>query len=316
MSTSTTPRDRSTFIGASDVAAIMGLSKWRTPLDVYFEKTGQISEEDQARLQRREQVLQRGRILEPFIREMTVQKLRDEGHDVEVIGTNEVVRDKRYPFLEAELDWRMRVDGEEMNADAKSVNAYARDGWGAPGSEDVPIYYAAQFMQGLGLTPGKPKRCLAAALKSFDDVDLYWTVRDEETIEAMREKCVRFWKDHVKKRRPPDPVNFADLTNMFPKAKPASIEIDDETRERVERVRDHEQRVKRLEEAIAHEKFWIARYMGEHALLTDGVRNVMQWDHETRSRLDVRAFKRDHPDWAALYLKETSPRVLRWAAKR
>ena len=33
--------DRRTYLGSSDVAAILGLSKWKTPVDVYFEKIGQ-----------------------------------------------------------------------------------------------------------------------------------------------------------------------------------------------------------------------------------------------------------------------------------
>ena len=310
------PNDRSTFLGATDAASILGVSKWRTAVDVYLEKTGGLPQDTLAKMRRRSIVQKRGKILEPFIREMTIEKLRDDGHEVELIGTNERFQHKRYPFLMAEIDFRLRVDGEVINADAKSVNQHNRSEWGDVGSDDVPIYYAAQFMQGLSLTPGKPQRCLAAALRSFDDVSIYWTKRDEVTIDAMHERMVRFWKDHVQKRRPPDPINFGDIRGLFPVEKPASIEIDEETRGRVEKLRELEQRAKTIAEAIEHEKFWIARYMGDHALLTDGVRNVLQFETETRSRLDQKAFKRDHPDWFAMYVTETRTRVLRAAKGR
>lgn len=35
-----TPEERRAYIGASEIAAVMGLDKWRTPLDVYNEKLG------------------------------------------------------------------------------------------------------------------------------------------------------------------------------------------------------------------------------------------------------------------------------------
>jgi hypothetical protein len=75
------------------------------------------------------------------------------------------------------------------------VTGFARKKWGEVDTEDVPIEYAAQFMHGLMVT-GR-RMCLVAALRSFDDVDLYWTLRDDETIAGMREKLVDFWLDHV-----------------------------------------------------------------------------------------------------------------------
>ena len=49
-------------IGGSDVAALLGLSKWRTPLDVYNSKIEEPEETDNASMEW-------GRRLEPVIRE-------------------------------------------------------------------------------------------------------------------------------------------------------------------------------------------------------------------------------------------------------
>ena len=38
-------KTRQTGIGGSDVAAILGLSKWKTPLDIYLAKTGEVDQE-------------------------------------------------------------------------------------------------------------------------------------------------------------------------------------------------------------------------------------------------------------------------------
>lgn len=40
-------KNRQTGIGGSDVAAILGLSRYKSPLDVYNDKIGEISESEQ-----------------------------------------------------------------------------------------------------------------------------------------------------------------------------------------------------------------------------------------------------------------------------
>ena len=56
--------DRSTYLGGSDVAAILGISPWRTPLDVYLDKIQPRKEEtDPSRLK----VLNRGKRMEPYV---------------------------------------------------------------------------------------------------------------------------------------------------------------------------------------------------------------------------------------------------------
>ena len=38
--------ERSEYIGGSDIASVMGLSRWKTPLQLWAEKTGNIPQED------------------------------------------------------------------------------------------------------------------------------------------------------------------------------------------------------------------------------------------------------------------------------
>ena len=158
---------------------------------------------------------------------MAADKLRDMGCTVEVMARNRRYVDKKHELLACEIDFEMSVTGdvqigekvyslraEHINGDAKSVNGFARKKWGETSTEDVPIEYAAQFMHGLGVT-GR-QFCMVAALRSFDDVDIFWTVRDDETIAAMREKCVRFWTECVQGGLAPDPIDFSDIKALFP----------------------------------------------------------------------------------------------------
>lgn len=295
------------------MAAVLGVSSWTSPVELWQEKAlGKVKPVTEAQKRQR----RRGTRLEPFIRQMTIEKLADEGHSVELIQCNGRYSDDRHAFLSCEIDFELLIDGELVNVDAKSVSGFARNKWGEVGTDAMPIEYAAQFMHGLGIHPLKPRRTLVAALRSFDDVDLYWLTRDDETIEGMREKAVRFWRDHVLTKVPPDPASFSDVRALFPKAKPKSIEATPEILAATERLKKIKIEAAQLTAEEDDLKLQIARHMGPNALLTNGVRNVLTWDNQPTKRFDLEAFKRDHKDWVALYEKTTTSRVLRFASKR
>lgn len=303
--------DRRTFLGGSDAAAVLGVSSWMTPVELWRLKTGRAKPEPNPARDKR---LERGKKLEPFICEMVVDKLRDQGHQVEVLARNERYTDPKHPFLKCEIDLELVVDGEPVNGDAKSVGGQARSKWGEEGTEEIPIEYAAQFMDGLMIT-GR-RRCLAAALRSFDDVDIYWLTRDEATIEGMRSKMVTFWQDHVQRDVPPDPVTFADLRSLFDKPEPRRAEATPEILEAIAELGQIKGRVEALEAREEHLRFTIGKHMGAAETLASGVRDLMTWANESRARFNLERFKREHPDWYALYVDTTTTRVLRRAKSR
>lgn len=305
--------DRRHYLGGSDAAAVLGLSGWDSLVDLWLDKAKGVRKPVSEAQRRR---WKRGHRLEPIIRAMTLDKLADEGHDVELIQCNGRYSDDRHAFLSCEIDFELRVDGEFITADAKSVDGRARDKWGAIGSDEIPIEYMAQFLHGQGIHPLKPRRTLVAALRSWDDVDLYWVTRDDETIAGMREKMVHFWHNHVIPKVPPDPSSFHDVRALFPKAKPKSIEATPEILAAVDRLKKIKIDAATLEREEEDLRFEIARFMGPAALLTNGVRDLISWDNQTTKRFDLEAFKRDHKDWVALYEKKTTGRVLRFAPKR
>lgn len=306
--------DRKDFLGGTDTAAVIGVSNWCTALHLWELKTGRAAanESDEA-LQK---IRERGRKLEPFIRDMAIDKLRDQGHDVELVTTNQRYFDPRYPFLSVEIDFELRVDGELMNADAKSVSAYARRlAWGEEGSEEIPIEYAAQFQTGLMVAPGKRRRCLVAALRSFDDVELFWCDRRDDTIKLLRKRLVHFWREHVQKDVPPAPTTLADVRALFPRANGRSIEADDKLRDLVQQWREAAKAEKDAKARIELIKFHVARHMEDFELLTDGHRDLVRFEDSTAVRMDTRAFKSQHRDWYELYCKENRTRTMRLVGK-
>lgn len=293
--------DRKTFLGGSDAAAVMGLSPWKTPLELWRLKTGKVEPEgmDPARLK----MMARGHKLEPFIRDMAIDKLRDEyGLQVELLAVNARYNDPEHPFLACEIDFELRLSGEvtiggrlytfdneHVNADAKSVTGFARKKWGEVDTEDVPIEYAAQFMHGMMVT-GR-RFCLVAALRSFDDVELYWTVRDDETVSAMRAKLVDFWVDHVQADVPPDPIKFNDIKLLFPLDNGEKVEATDEIAEKVAQLRQVKADLKRLEDLETVLTFDVGEFISPHSELTYQGVTIASWKAQRDSRVSNEALK-------------------------
>ena len=187
--------DRATYLGGSDAAAILGLSKWATPYQVWLKKTGQAVEEPADK--QREKVLKRGRKLEPYVLEMLIEELEDRGHDVQGIRVSTPDDPNRYqdaelPFLAAEIDVELKVDGEDVNGELKTVHPFAAKEWGEQGTDDIPAYYTAQVMHGLMV---RPKRIsVVGALIGADDLRVHLVERDDEIIAGIRRMEVEFWR--------------------------------------------------------------------------------------------------------------------------
>ena len=313
--------DRSKFLGGSDAAAVMGLSPWATPVELWQQKTGRkpSPEPDAAAIKR----FERGHRLEPFIRDMAIAKLQDMGCEVELVAANARYTDPEHAFLSCEIDFELRVtgdveiggviyslDGEVINADAKSVTGFARKKWGEVDTEDVPIEYAAQFMHGLMIT-GR-RLCLVAALRSFDDVDVFWTVRDDETIAGMRPRLVSFWVDHVLADVPPDPLDFSDIKELFPLDNGEAVEANQDIADKVLRLQQIKAEIKEREEIEEALKFEIADFISPHSRLTRNGMDLMTWKAQQTKRLDTDALKEAKPEIYAEFLKTTTTRVLRF----
>lgn len=288
-------RDRSKFLGGSDAAAVMGLSPYATPVELWQQKTGRKPKPEPDAAQRKR--FERGHKLEPFIRDMVIERLQAEGLEVELVACNEVYSDPEHPFLSCEVDFELKLtgtmpigmdvvefSGEHVNADAKSVTGFARKKWGMEHTEDVPIEYAAQFMHGLMVT-GR-RYCLVAALRSFDDVDIYWTVRDDETIAGMRPKLVSFWIDHVQADVPPDPLVFDDIEALFPLDDGQAVEADPEIAEKIEQLRTIKSQISEWEKAEEALKFEVAEFISPHARLTFNGTDIATWKGQNDTRLD------------------------------
>lgn len=279
--------DRKQLIGGSDVAAILGVSKWKTPFQLYQEKIGAFVEEITPEKQK---VFDRGHRWEPVVIEMMVDELKSRGHDVEIIARNERYLDPEYSFLACEIDVELRIDGEELNGEIKTVHPFAAKEWGEPETDEVPIYYAAQVMHGLMIKP----RCrsIIAALIGADDLRIHFMARDEETIAGIRAKEIEFWQ-RIQDKNPPPPIDPEDVKWLYQRDGGTAIEADDELALLCQQLKDMKADAKALDGHIELLATKIKARMGTAATLLYRGKPLATWKNNKDSATT---------DWKAAYL--------------
>lgn len=326
--------DRTTYLGSSDIAAIMGISKWKTPLQCYLAK---INGEAPVTASKKA-LFARGKRWEPIAADMLLDDLEDRyGKRPKVLARNQRYIDPEHSFLAAEIDLELEIDGEEVNAEIKTVDVRAAGDWGdvedaadeefeagASGlTDDIPIYYTAQTMYGLMVRPTR-KRCIVGALFGADRVAAYEVKRDDETIAAMRAKAVDFWLNHVVPQIPPAPVNMDDMMLLFARAKGRPVDLDTAAAELVENLRVIRGRIKTYKQDEKDVAFQIAEYVRKQwglateseptedkALLMFGGHKLATWNAQSRTTLDSKKLLEVHPELVGKFDKTSHFRVMR-----
>ena len=183
-------------IGGSDVAAIIGISPFRTARDIYYDKLGIAAvEEDKGNWV----ALEMGNLLEDL-----VAKIFERRTGLEIYQIKKMFRHPLYPFMLADVDYFIAMpDGTKAILEIKTTNYNAKDRWWKDGEETVPVYYEVQGRHYM-------------AVMDIDRVFfccLYGNTEDETIIReihrdrAYEEEMIflerEFWADHVQKKIPP-----------------------------------------------------------------------------------------------------------------
>lgn len=236
--------DRTQYIGSSDAAVILGVSPWKSPLQLYQEKIGEYQEEV---TEQKQKLFNRGKRWEPVVVEMLVDELKDRGHDVHIINRNNRFRDLEIDYLAAEIDLELLVDGETVNGEMKTVHPFAAKDWGDEDTDEIPIYYTAQVLHGQMVT--RREKTIVAALIGADDLRVHMVERDNEIISNMRQKEIEFW-DRVKKREAPEPTCLEDVKQLYSKDNGKTVNADDGLFYNICRLKEMKSKAKMLEDQI------------------------------------------------------------------
>lgn len=297
--------DRSKHLGGSDIAAVLGISPWKTPLDLYLDKIKPRAEGE------RKRVFTRGIRWESVVAEMLVERLQADGHTVEIVGSNNRYRDPEHDFMAAEIDFEVKLDGcdEITNVELKTVHPFKMREWGDSDTDHMPTHYTAQVMWGLGIT-GRQNGILAA-LFGADELRAYPVTRDDETVDALRERGLSFWRDHVRAGVPPEPISIPDTDKLFAEDGEAqALQADPALAEWLMRMRAVRAEIKAREAEAEALEFQIRRAMGGNTqIVMPNGKTACEWKTRSGSYLDETALKESHPKIAREFSRKWSKRV-------
>lgn len=305
---------RKTGLGSSDVAAILGVSPYRSPWDIYLERVLDRRPTPDAR---REKYYARGHREEPRI-------LEDYGDEVGavVMPLRQVIVEGPAP-LAVSPDSFVALDGEWGLGECKTDRTFA---WGPSGSvierwtpaarELVREDHAAQVYSQL-IATGLPFGVLAVR-RDMDDLRHFTIVADERLQSRMLERLTEWWQRHIVGREPPE----NDGSEACAKAKErlyAGGAREKKTRaataDEVKAARElvavktekqrFEDRERRLRSDLADA---IGEGYGLHFDGPGGTSKVLYIDVAGRELVDTDKLRREHPDVFAKVVKHTEPR--------
>lgn len=221
-------------VGGTMVSRILGLSKWGGPISAYMELTGEPDTTP------RNTAMSRGVALEESVLAMWSERMGS----VEILPGSRVqpIKEQAMTYAHATLDAVARFGSGWTILDAKTASREEMgDAWGLDGMDKIPVEYQLQLLWYMGV-------CKAARMSVADEAllptlvgpeaELQWAARlvtktgrplaladldgtglelrvyhvawDAALFEEVNARVVRFLREHVEPRKPPEPT-AADL---------------------------------------------------------------------------------------------------------
>jgi putative phage-type endonuclease len=273
-------------LGASDIAAVIGISPWSTPHQVWVSKTTPDAPE-------------------PLTNEDMEWGLRVESLIIEEASTRLgmtfkrglLVQNKQRPWMLATLDGLHAGDRKGVILEAKKVDA-----WDWP--DGPPPYYLSQVQWQMAVTGYTVAHI--AALHRGRRLELYPVTADREAQEALIEAGAGFWQSVLAVEPPPVTAEDSTFLNqLWPTHQEAAVEIPEELAAELRAAKAAEGAAKkRLDLAAAQVKELLED--ADTATVGDDV--VATWRTSTTERVDVKALRAEEPDIAATYSRKSSSR--------
>jgi putative phage-type endonuclease len=288
-------KSRQQGIGGSDAGAILGINNYKSPLDVYIDKTQEIVKNDE-----QSEAAYWGTILEP-----NVARRFSEKTGKKVRRRNAILQSVEHPFMTANLD--REIVGEKALLECKTANIFLSSSWE---SEEIPASYLAQVMHYLAVT-GDEKAYIAVLIGGQKFV--YKEVaRDDELINLIVTKEKDFWENNILKRVPPklDGSDAAEryLKERFKESSPGTVvNLKSEYKGKIKDYIEIKNTIKSLELQAKEIENNIKLEMGE-AEIGYAPDYEINWKSITSNRFDSKRFKAEYPELFKQYLNTSSYR--------
>ena len=283
-------------LGGSDIAAILGISKWSSAIDIWLQKTNQKFDETIEN-----EAMTWGKILEPVIREQFKQRTGKK-----VVEVHSILQNEEYRFMLADLDGLTEDEnGAPAILEIKCVSEYKRSEWD---DDQIPYYYMTQVMHYLAVTG--LDTAYVCALIGANSMIIREVKADQEMI-AMLVACEKnFWDKVVNCVRPEADASDACkelLDSVEGGGVSEQIVLPEEAIEFVDLYLEAsaDEDSAKAKKQLASNR--LKEIMGDYNSATC-LGHTVSWKPVSTDRFDSKKFKEDEPELYAKYTKTSVSR--------
>lgn len=300
-----TPFERPLGLGGTDIAAILGLSPYKSPLEVWSQLVGERNPQNKDMLH-----LRFGQHAESFIANEYERCTRLKTH-----AHPQTIFHPEHNFMFGHVDRLVSEPGQDATdtnghittnriLECKTASAFNRSEWGDEGTDQIPATYLMQCAWYLAIT-----RCQfvdVAVLVGNNDFRIYHVERDLELEGLLIEHALKFWHEHVVLKTPPRPTTPNDAALLFPNhVQDSQVEANPELLASYEKYRDLIAQSQTINVECDRLKTEILSYMGQAERLTFGDKTLATWKcAKTSQRVDTKSLCAAHPEIASQFTQQ------------
>lgn len=281
-------------LGGSDISAIAGLNKWKSPVAVYLDKTGQAPEDEAG------EAAYWGNVMEDIVAQEFTKRT-----GLKVRRRNAILKHPEYPWMLANVD-RLLV-GKKEGLECKTASEYVKGEWEG---EEIPAAYLLQIQHYMAVTGFKA--WWIAVLIGGNKFHYKKIERDEEIIQYLIEIEKDFWLNHVKKRNPPafdgSDASVDLLKVLYPQSEPETeIRLSEEAEELIETLDSVNAQMSEIKEQKQECENRLKAMLQDYEKGYAGER-IVTWKSFARNSLDSKRLKAERPEIYEQYAKQTITR--------
>ena len=288
---------RQAGVGGSDAGTILGVNKWKSKTQLFFEKVN-----PELKQQVDNEFIYWGNVLEDV-----VAKEFETRTGKKVRKNNKMLRHPEHEFMLANLD-RVIV-GEKALLECKTTSQYNIDQWK---DDEIPASYLCQIQHYMAVT-GYEKAYIAVLCGGNQFI---WkeVPRDDELIEIIINAEKDFWYNNVLAGIIPE-IDGSDATkdflnHMYKDIDETEVQLSDDVETLLTALEQVKQEEKELKELKTQYENKIKHILGNNlAGKTSGYQ--ITWKPQVRKTLDTKKIREIYGEQLDPYYKETETRVLK-----
>lgn len=268
-------------IGGSEMAAILGVSPWEGPADVWARKKGITAEQpDNLRFKIGRKF--EGPIAELYAEQEGVKLLKVDGlythPDAPLVGTPDRL-----------------IAGQQKGLEIKTADPAIAHTWGEPGTDEIPLYYTTQvatYMALLGYNDWD-----VAVLFGTSDFRIYRLHRDLELENMILERAREFWQTYIVGNQEPPPDasrSYGEyLVKKYPKNVMPMLQADPRDDENIENLIEIRRRKAEIEEQEKLFENIVKAKIGENDGILSGFGKITWKATKDTEKIDWEAVARE-----------------------